>query len=132
MKDIHFIGDSQETLRGLALEVRKEVGFALYVAQNGEKALNAFPMVGFGSSKVIEIIANERGGTYRAIYTVRFAEAVYVLHVFQKKSKRGRKTPAEDKNLIEQRLKGATRHYRAHYVREQERKNEPRSGGDRG
>ncbi len=89
-------------------EVRSEVGYALYVAQNGDKADSAKPLKGQGSG-VLEVVENYDGDTYRAVYTVRFESAVYVLHAFQKKSKKGIKTPKRDMDLIEARLKAAQR-----------------------
>jgi phage-related protein len=89
--------------------VRREVGYALFVAQNGEKADSAKPLRGFGGGGVLEVVENHDGDTYRAVYAVRFASAVYVLHAFQKKSKAGIKTPKKDMDLIEARLKAAQR-----------------------
>ena len=88
--------------------MRREVGYALFVAQNGEKADSAKPLKGFGGG-ILEVVENHDGDTYRAVYTVRFASAVYVLHAFQKKSKAGIKTPKKDMDLIEARLKAAQR-----------------------
>ena len=89
--------------------MRREVGYALFVAQNGEKADGAKPLKGFGGGGILEVVENHDGDTYRAVYTVRFASAVYVLHAFQKKSKAGIKTPKKDMDLIEARLKAAQR-----------------------
>ena len=88
--------------------MRREVGYALFVAQNGEKADSAKPLKGFGGG-ILEVVENHDGDTYRAVYTIRFARAVYVLHAFQKKSKAGIKTPKKDMDLIEARLKAAQR-----------------------
>ena len=88
------------------------MGYALYQAQIGGKNTNAKPLHGFGGAAVLEIVANKMGDTFRAIYTVKFATAIYVLHAFQKKSKSGIKTPTEDIKLIEQRLKVAEANYR--------------------
>ncbi len=108
MKPIRWVGSSYDDLLALPEEVRREVGYALYVAQNGDKADNAKPLKGMGGG-VIEVVENYDGDTYRAVYTVRFASAVYVLHAFQKKSKRGIATPPKDMKLIEARLKAAQR-----------------------
>src|SRR5262245_38495508 len=81
-------------------------GYALYLAQIGEKYGDAKPLKGLGPG-VLEVLADHRGDTYRAVYTVRFADWVYVLHVFQKKSKRGVATPPSDMELVRQRLKRA-------------------------
>src|SRR5476651_1497741 len=80
-------------------------GYALYVAQLGGKHRDAKPLKGFGGAGVVEIVADHQGDTFRAVYTVRFAAAVYVLHVFQKKAKKGRATPRFEMKLIEQRLR---------------------------
>lgn len=83
------------------------MGRALDAAQRGDKAPNAKPLRGFGGAGVLEIVDDHDGDTYRAVYTVRFAEAVYVLHAFQKKSKRGVATPKRDLDLIRWRLAAA-------------------------
>ncbi len=79
------------------------------VAQLGEKAANAKPLKGFAGAGVLEVIEDHHGDTYRAIYTVRFASAVYVLHCFQKKSPRGRQVPRLNRELMEKRLREAAR-----------------------
>lgn len=83
------------------------MGYALYEAQCGLTPLSAKPLSGFGGARVIEIVSSFRSGTYRAVYTVKFEGAVYVLHAFQKKSKKGVKTPQADSELILKRLKQA-------------------------
>ncbi len=115
MKQLHWIGNSLKVVRALPEGVRHEVGFALHLAQEGGKAVNAVPMVGFGSSKVLEVIVDEDGDTYRAVYTVKFQKAVYTLHVFQKKSKKGIATPKAELDIVKSRLKIAETHYRDHY-----------------
>jgi phage-related protein len=108
MRPIRWVGSSYEDLLALPEDVRREVGYALYVAQNGDKVDSAKPLKGLGSG-VLEVVENYDGETYRAVYTVRFASAVYVLHAFQKKSKTGIATPPRDMKLIETRLKAAQR-----------------------
>ena len=108
LRPIRWIGSSHEDLLCLPEDVRRGVGYALYVAQNGDRADNAKPLKGLGSG-VLEVVENYDGDTYRAVYTVRFATAVYVLHAFQKKSKTGIATPPKDMRLIEARLKAAQR-----------------------
>jgi phage-related protein len=83
------------------------MGYALYLAQAGGKHRDTKPLIGFGGAGVVEIVADHHGDTFRGIYTVRFAGAVYVLHAFQKKSKSGRETPHRDTELIAQRLREA-------------------------
>jgi phage-related protein len=115
MKPLHFMGSSLNDLRALPSDVRREAGFAISVAQEGGKALHAFPLVGFGGGSVLEVVINEAGNTYRAVYTVKFEMAVYVLHVFQKKSKRGSETPRPDVQLIKRRFNAAAAHYKLNY-----------------
>ena len=91
----------------LPLEVRKFFGHALDFAQRGGQHEAAVLLQGFGGAGVLELVESDVGGTYRAVYTVRFQEAVFVLHCFQKKSKRGIVTPQEDMDLIRERLKAA-------------------------
>jgi phage-related protein len=88
------------------------MGLALYAAQQGETDPAAKALKGFGGASVLEIVAKDEGGSWRAVYTVRYAEALYVLHAFQKKSKRGIATPRQDLDLIKQRLAEAGRLHR--------------------
>jgi phage-related protein/predicted XRE-type DNA-binding protein len=99
-------------LRAFPRPVRREAGQALYAAQQGETDPAAKVLRGFGGASVLEVIAQHRGDTWRAVYTVRYAEAVYVLHAFQKKAKRGIATPKADMDLIRQRLSEAERLHR--------------------
>jgi phage-related protein len=87
------------------------LGYALYLAQTGEKHPNTKPLKGFKGASVLEVVEDFDGDTYRAIYTVKLAKAVYILHVFQKKSKHGIATPKQDIDLIEARLKKAKEHH---------------------
>ena len=105
-KPVIWLGDTLARLRACRQEVQDEVGYALYLAQIGAKYESAKPLKGLGPG-VLEVIAGHRGDTYRAVYTVRFAERVYVLHVFQKKSKKGIATPQSEIELVRQRLKRA-------------------------
>lgn len=89
--------------------VRDRVGYALYVAQRGGKHRDAKVLSGFGGAGVVEVVTDYRGDAFRAVYTVQFADGVYVLHAFQKKSKTGRATPQADLDLIRLRLKEAER-----------------------
>lgn len=98
--------------------VRDAIGKALFHAQIGGKSPRAKPFHGCGGGGgVLEIVDDFDGDTYRAVYTVRFAEAVYVLHVFQKKSPRGTSTPRQDVELIRRRLREAEEDYRERYAR---------------
>jgi phage-related protein len=106
VKRVVWIGDSLETVRDFPPAVKDEIGFALYQAQTGNKHVNAKPVKGLGPG-VLEIVSDYRGDTFRAVYMVRLAKKVYVLHAFQKKSKRGIATPKPEIELIRQRLKRA-------------------------
>jgi phage-related protein len=107
MKPLFFVGTSQEDLRKFPADVKDAMGYALFEAQNGGKHRNAKPLKGFGGASVLEIVDDFDGDTYRAIYTVKFADAIYALHAFQKKSKKGIQTPKQDIELIKNRLKEA-------------------------
>jgi phage-related protein len=98
-------GTSKSDFAAFPSSVQREMGYALFLAQMGERhATMAKTLKGFGGATVIEVKQSHEGNAYRAVYTVRFAEAVYVLHAFQKKSKIGVKTPKPDLNLIQKRL----------------------------
>jgi len=105
-KPLIWIGDSLETLQGFPEDVQDEIGFALFQAQTGEKHIKAKPLKGFGSG-ILEVVSDHRGDTFRAVYTVRLAGRIYVLHTFQKKSKTGIATPKAEMDLVKQRLKRA-------------------------
>ena len=109
-KALHWVGSAKKDYQGFPSEVQSEMGYALGLAQIGSKHPRAKPWKGDGPG-VLEIVEDHRGDTYRAIYAVRFAGAVYVLHAFQKKSKSGIKTPQEDVKLIGQRLRRAQQDY---------------------
>ena len=106
-KPLLWIGSAKKDLMALPTGVRKFFGHALDFAQRGDQHDAAKTLKGFGGAGVIEIVENDAGGTYRAVYTVKFEEAVFVLHCFQKKSKSGIATPQEDMNIIRARLKVA-------------------------
>ncbi len=125
MKPLHWVGSSLKAIRSFPEDVRAEVGYSIYLAQVGDKAANAVPMLGFGSAKVLEVVIDEDGDTYRAVYTVKFRHAVYVLHAFQKKSKKGISTPKPDLDLIKDRLKAAEAHHASTYkVERRDKSNE--------
>jgi phage-related protein len=110
-KPVRWVGSSKEDLSGFPEDVRRRVGGALWEAQIGRKAPYAKPLKGFGDAGVLEIVDDFDGDTFRAVYTVRFGRAVYVLHVFQKKSMRGIATPTAELERIAQRLKRAREDY---------------------
>jgi len=107
VKPLIWVGSSLKDLREFPAPVQDEMGYALYVAQVGGQHSDAKVLRGFGGAGVVEIIEDYRGDTFRAVYTLRFGGAVYVLHAFQKKSKTGRETPHRDSELIQQRLRQA-------------------------
>lgn len=109
-KPIHWIGSSLRDLKTMPEMVQDTFGYALYLAQLGRKDRKTKVLAGFGSAGVMEVVESDVGGTYRAVYTVRFAKAVYVLHCFQKKSKGGIATPKTEMNIIRDRLKTAEAH----------------------
>jgi phage-related protein len=109
LKPVIWVGSSRHDLREFPDPVRDHIGYALYVAQCGGKHRDAKVLTGFGGAGVVEIVKDYRGDTFRAVYTLRYAGAVYVLHAFQKKSKTGRETARRDMELIKQRMREAER-----------------------
>lgn len=122
MKEVLFISSSHDDLLDFPEEVRKEVGFAIFVAQSGDRGLNVVPLVGFGGAGVLEVVTSHIGDAYRTVYTVSFGEYVYVLHAFKKKSKSGRATPRADMALIKRRYRAAQDDYELRTSRNVERK----------
>jgi phage-related protein len=106
-RELIWVGSSKRDFMGFPQEVRAEMGYGLYRAQQGREHASAKALKGFGGRAVLELVEDHPGGTHRAAYTVRFESAVYVLHAFQKKSKRGIATPQLDKKMIERRLREA-------------------------
>jgi phage-related protein len=111
-RQIVWVGASRRDLRRFPRKVRRDLGQALYTAQLGETDPSAKPLKGFGGGSVLEIVADHGGNTWRGVYTVRYSEAIYVLHAFPKKSKRGIATPKRDLDLIQKRLVEAERLHR--------------------
>ena len=111
LKTIVWIGSSLNDLKEFPEDVHDIMGYALYLAQTGGKHQSAKPLKGFGGAEVLEITNDYDGDTYRAVYTVKSGDTVYVLHAFQKKSKKGIATPQQDIKLIQERLKRAQEHY---------------------
>jgi phage-related protein len=116
-KPVHWMGSSHKDLKELPDEIQRAFGFALWEVQLGDYPRHARPLRGFGGSRVLELREALHGNAYRAVYTVRFAEAVYVLHVFQKKSKTGSALPQEDLDLIKRRLRDAERDHEQRQAR---------------
>ena len=118
-KPLHWVGSSKRDLLEFPEEVMDNIGFALGVVQYGGRPPSAKPWKGLGPG-VSEIVEDDVSGTYRAVYTVRFREAIYVLHAFQKKSPSGIRTARPDIERVEERLKAAKRDYEARYGKETE------------
>jgi phage-related protein len=117
IKPVSWIGSSYQDFREFPVPVQDAMGYALYQAQIGLKHGSAKPLKGFGGAGVLQLVADHVGDTFRAVYTVKFATVVYVLHAFQKKSKSGIKTPTEDMQLIQRRLRAAEADYKIQLAR---------------
>ncbi len=118
VKPLVWVGSAYKDLVRLPGAVQDNIGYALYLAQTGQKHRQAKPLSGFGGAGVLEIVEDFDGDAYRAAYTVRFAENVYVLHVFQKKSRQGISTPPGDIKLIRSRLQQAQEMHQAKQEKE--------------
>jgi phage-related protein len=112
IKPVAWVGSSYKDYRAFPDAVQDGMGYALYRAQTGGLHGSAKPLRGFGGAGVIEIVEDYDTNTYRAVYTVRYAKIIYVLHAFQKKAKRGSKTPDSEMEIIRRRLKVAADDYR--------------------
>ena len=112
-KPLKWVGSAKRDLDGMPDDVQDVFGHAIDLAQAGSKHPDAKALSGFGSAGVLEAVEDFRSDTFRAVYTVKFAGWVYVLHCFQKKSKSGIKTPKEDLDLIKARLKAAAQDFEA-------------------
>ena len=106
-KPLYWVGSSKEDLSEFPVEVKRMMGFALHLAQSGAKHADAKPLRGFKGAGVLEVMEEHNGNAFRAVYTVRFADSVYVLHAFQTKSKKGIATPRSEIDLVKERLKRA-------------------------
>lgn len=109
LRPVLWVGSSREDLLTMPKAVQRDVGFSLHQIQEGAHPDNAKPLKGFGSG-VLEIVSEYNKNTYRAVYAVKIGSDIYVLHVFQKKSKHGIATPKQELNLIEKRLVAARKH----------------------
>ena len=118
-KPLVWVGSTLRDLQRFPTAVQRTMGFALHVAQLGEKHPDAKPLKGFGGAGVLEAVEDHGGDTFRVVYTVRLAGRVYAIHAFQKKSKRGTSTPTKELELIRQRLREAETIHRA-WLEEQE------------
>jgi phage-related protein len=121
-RQLVYLGSSKKDARRLPSEVQELFSYALDVALKGGQHEDAKPLIGFHGRSVIEVVGDYRGDTYREVYTVRFKEIIYVLHIFQKKSKRGIATPKEDVEWIKQRLKWAEALHKEKYGKKKNKK----------
>lgn len=112
MKPVVWIGSSRKDLKTFPEDVQANIGYALYAAQCGQEYASVKALKGFGGRSVLEIVTPHEGATYRAVYTIRFKDTIYVLHAFQKKSKTGVATPKHELDLIRRRLAAAERLYK--------------------
>jgi phage-related protein len=112
LKPLYWAGSSKKDLLSLPDDVKDVFGYALHIAQTGGKHSQSKPLKGFGGAGVLEVVEDYQGDTYRAVYTVKFTNAVYVLHCFQKKSSNGIATPKPDLELIRTRLQAAEQHHK--------------------
>jgi len=112
LKPVVWVGGSRRDLRKLPRKVRQMFGYAIYRAQEGQHQPDSKTLKGFGGGSVTEVVEDFDGSTFRAVYTTRFAGVVYVLHVFQKKSKKGARTPQPELELIRKRIQDAEADYR--------------------
>ena len=120
LRPLLWVVSSKRDYDQFPARVQETMGFELFLAQTGQHPPSAKPLHGLGSGTV-ELIEDFAGDTYRAVYTVRFAAAIYILHAFKKKSKRGRKTPQSDIDLIRRRLTEAERDYTQRYGKDSKR-----------
>lgn len=116
-RPLHWVGSSKKDLLGFPEEVVDNIGYALGAVQFGENPPSAKPWKGLGPG-IHEIVEDDQSGTFRAVYTVRFRKAVYVLHAFQKKSPSGVRTARTDIRLIAERFKSARSDYEVRYAKE--------------
>jgi phage-related protein len=110
-KPLIWMGSSHKDLKAFPAEVRHVIGFALFQAQMGRKHLDAKVLTGFGGAGVLEVVSDHDGDTFRTVYTVKLPGAVYALHAFQKKSKKGIKTPPAELDIVRKRLRAAEEHH---------------------
>jgi len=120
-KPLKWVGSAKRDLDAMPEDVKDLFGHAIDLAQAGGKHQDAKVLTGFGSAGVLEVVEDDRGNTYRAVYTVKFAGWVYVLHCFQKKAKSGIKTSKQDMALIQARLKAAKQDFEAWQANQGER-----------
>lgn len=113
-RPLFWIASSRKDYGAFPSHVQEECGFALYLAQTGQHPPKAKPMKGLGTG-LVELVEHFDGDTFRVVYTIRFVQAVYVLHAFKKKSKSGISTPQPDIDLIKRRIRDAEADYRERF-----------------
>lgn len=116
MRPIYYLVRAKKDIESFPDGVQKEMLHGLYLAQHGGKHPDAKPLKGFGGAGVLEQVSSHHGDTYRSVYTIRFGKAIYVLHAFQKKSRKGISTPKDEIDLIKRRLQLAEQHYKEHHL----------------
>lgn len=124
IKPVFWMASSRKDLKAFPKAVQSDVGYALFAAQRGEEYRSVKALKGFGGRSVLEIVAPHDGDTYRAVYTVKFEDAVYVLHAFEKKSTKGIATPQREIDLIRHRLAAAEQHCKRRQNRHGEEEDE--------
>jgi phage-related protein len=117
LRPLLWVASSKRDYRQFPRRVQSDFGFELFLVQTGQHPPSAKPLKGLGGG-IIELAGDFAGDTYRAVYTVHFADAVYVLHAFKKKSKRGAKTPRSDIDLVKRRLMAAEHDYAQRFKQE--------------
>lgn len=122
-KDLQWTASSMKDFRTFPDDVQDEAGYDLWLVQQGRRPSTAKVLRGFGGADVLELVENYDRDTYRVVYTVRFTHAIYVLHAFQKKSKRGTKTPQKELDLVKSRLQLAAEDYARRYSDEAKNQN---------
>ena len=111
LKPLFWVGSARKDYATFPPEVQDDVGYVLYFAQLGRTHADAKPLKGFGDASVVEVVSSYDGDAFRTVYTVRFENAIYVLHAFKKKSKAGAATPKQEIELVHKRLKVAKAHH---------------------
>ncbi len=117
MREVVYVGSTFKDLKKMPVKVRSVFANAIQMAVEGETHQDAKPLKGYGGRSVVEVVSDDRGDTYRAVYTVKYKEVLYVLQVFKKKSTKGISLPKKDRELLESRLKSAASHYKSVFKR---------------
>jgi len=113
VKEVVYVGSTFKDLKKVPGRVRSVFANAIQMVAEGDTHQDAKPLKGYGGRNVVEVVSDDRGGTYRAVYTIKFKEVLYVLQVFKKKSTKGISLPKKDRELLEKRLKAAAAHHKS-------------------